>query len=369
MAFNEATKGYRATAAFVKALAATPPVWGTPTLAAALHGIEIISSSPSSDIQLVDRDDELSASAQSRAGDKGTEVHKIPLVVPAKYETLTALIALVMGSNFSAPAQQGATAAYKHTLQGIIDPVGLMGTYVEDWQVEVHEYPSCKVTGWTFEIDAKSQRGKFTFDLVGDKLNLNTGSGTNKTSTIASITMNAVRSRVLFSQLVARLNDQSGGALSSTGGTLNIGDKQLINSLKISYKRPFLEDDFNADRGYLISEPHQNGKTQVNVTLGFSKYATDNIGRMADALAKTEKKMDAIFTGPLAAVGFNYQLAFYLNAIQFSGRPNIGGPGVSAWTLDGVAHEVPAIGTGMPTNYTQACHVDIVNTLATSALL
>src|SRR6185295_3786554 len=109
--------------------------------------------------------------------------HKIALVVPAKYETLTPLIALPMGSNFTAPAQQGATAAYKHTLQGIIDPVGLMGTLVEDWQLEVHEYPSCKVTGWTFEIDSKNQKGKFTFDLVADKLNLNTGSGTNKTST------------------------------------------------------------------------------------------------------------------------------------------------------------------------------------------
>jgi len=368
MAFNEASKGYRSTVAFAKALAATPPVWGTPTLAAAGHGLEIISSSPSSDIQLVDRADELSGSSQSRSGDKGTESHKISLVAPAKYETLAPLIALPMGTA-AAPVVQGATAAYKHALSGIADPVGLFGTYVEDWQLHVHEYPSCKVMGWTFEIDAKTQKGKFTFEMVADKLNLNSGSGTNKTSTISSITMNANRSRVLFSQMVARMNAQSGGALASSGGSLDLGDKQLINSLKISYRRPFLEDDFNADRGYLISEPHQNGKTQVNVTLGFSKYATDNYARMADVLAQTPQKMDIIFTGPLAAVGYNYQLAFYLNDIQFKGRPNIGGGGVSAWSIDGVAHEVASVGTGMPATYTQACHVDIVNTLATNALL
>lgn len=369
MANNEATKGYRATCAFAKALAATPPAWGpTATLCASGSGIEIISSNINSDVQLVDRDDELSGSDQSRGGDKGTEVHKPQIVVPAKYETLAPLIALPMGVA-AAPVQQGGTAAYKHALSRIIDPVGLMGTYVEDWQTEVHEYPSCKILGWDFEINSKDQRGKFTFAVAAHSMNRNTASGTNKTSTISSITMSANRSRVLFSQLVARMNDQSGGALSSSGGTLGIGDKQLLASLKISYRRPFVEDDFTTEFGYLISEPHANGKSQIGVTLGFSKYATDNIGRFADALAKTEKKMDLIFTGPLAAVGYNYSLAFYLNAVQFSGRPQIGGPGVAAWSIEGVAHEVPSIGTGMPTGYTQACHVDIVNTLSTNPLL
>lgn len=362
MANNEATKGYRVVSGFVPGSA-----WGTPALVEAGHGLEIHSSNIGSDVQLVDRADELDGSVESRAGDKGTEAHKGSIVVPAKYETLATLLGMALGTS-AAPVQQGATAAYLQALKGKVDNIGLFGTWVEDWQLEVHEYPSVKVTGFTFEIDAKTQKGKFNFDVVASSFNRNTGSGTNKTSTIAAITMNANRSRVLFSQMVARLNDQSGIALASSGGTLNIGDKQLINSLKISYKRPHLEDDFNAEFGYLISEPHQNAKSEVTVSLGFSKYATDNIARFTDMLAKTEKKMDVIFTGPLAAVGYNYKMSFYLNAIQFSGRPQIGGSGLSAFTIDGVAHAVPAIGTGMPTGYTNALHLDIVNTLAVNPI-
>lgn len=362
MTYNEAAKGFKTVAAFGPA-----SVWGTAALLGAGHGLEIHSNNATSDVQLVDRDDELSGSSQSRAGDKGTEAHKISLAVPAKYETLANILAHAFGTA-ATPVQQGSTAAYLHKLSSKTDIVGIFGTYVEDMQLEVHEYPGVKIVGWTFEIDPKTQKGKFTFEGVASGLNRNTGSGNNKTSTIASITMNAVRSRLLFSQMVLRMNDQSDIALASSGGTLDLGDKQLVNSLKISYRRPHMEDDFNADRGYLISEPHQNAKTEVTVTLGFSKYATDNISRFTDALAKTEKKMDIIFTGPLAAVGYNYKASFYLNAVQFNGRPQITGPGLSGFTVEGRAHEVASIGTGMPAGYTQALHLDIVNTLATNAL-
>lgn len=363
MANNEATKGARVVAGWRPGA-----TWGTEVLVGAGHGVEIISSQKTTDVQLVDRMDELSGSSQARAGDKGTETHKLSIVAPAKYETLATMLAQAMGTA-ATPVQQGATTAYLHKLSSAADIIGQFGTYVEDWQLYVEEHVSVKLTGWTLEIDAATQRGRITFEGVSYKLNTNTGSGTNKTSTIASITLSTSRARLLFANLAVRMNAQSGGALSSTGGTFNTGDLQYLASFKVSYKRPHLENDFTLEHGFRISEPHQNGKTVVSVTLGFSKFATDNVDRMADMLARTPQKMDAIFTSSEeAGTAYPYKMSLYLNAVQFAGRPQIGGPGLAAWSLEGVAHEVAAIGTGMPTAYTQALHLDIVNTLAVNAI-
>jgi hypothetical protein len=260
------------------------------------------------------------------------------------------------------PAQQGSDSAWKHSFRIANDLEGLFATLVFDYQVEVREYPSVKVGGFKFECSQSDQVAKLTFPLIASSLNRNTASGVNRAATIGGITMAPNRQRLLFSQMAVRLNDASGPALGPS-------DVQYVNSVTIEMDRKLKNDDVTTQLGYLIDEPLQDGFTEVSGSLSFSKYATDNIARFTEMLMKTRKKMDVVFTGPAANGSTRYSQAFYLNDVQFeSGQPQIGGPGLTPWTLNFKAHVVSTEPAGFPIGYRDACQVELINTLASNPL-
>lgn len=335
-------------------------VWGTPVLVDADCGIEILQDGIGAEVALI-ANEQISGSSQMRAGDRGAEFHRGDLSLNAKFESLSLLWALAFGAA-GLPAQQGSDSAWKHVLKlkNVLD--GLFATLVLDYQLEVHEHPSVKVNGFKFECSQSDQVAKLTFPLIASSLNRNTSAGVNRASTIPGITMAPNRQRLLFAQMAVRLNDADGAALGPS-------DVQFVSGVTIEADRKLKNDDVTTQFGNLIDEPLQDGFTEVTGSLSFSKYATDNIARFTEMLMKTRKKLDVVFTGPVANGATRYSQAFYLNDVQFeSGQPQIGGPGLTPWTLNFKAHVVSAAPAGFPMGYVDAVTTEIVNTLASDPL-
>lgn len=198
--------------------------------------------------------------------------------------------------------------------------------------------------------------------VIAHALNRNTTDGVNRASTIPGITMSPVLHRLLFSQMTVRLGDADGPALGDA-------DRQFVTGVTIEVDRKLKNDDVTTRYGTLIDEPSADGFTEVKGSLTFSKYAAENRARFTDMLLKTRKKLDVAFAGPVISPAVRYAQRFLLNDVQFEcGRPNIGGPGLTPWTVNFKAHTVPASPVGFPGGYTDALQAEIVNTLATPAL-
>ncbi len=334
--------------------------WGTPILVGANNLLQIKSHGIAPKVQYLPNES-LAGSVFQQPGDQGVEgAHGGPLNVEAQYESMETMIALAMGTA-GAPVQQGADIAYKHTWKPAADIFGLFESLVIDMQIEVWEYVSAKVKGFTFEGDSKSQVIKFTPQLVCDKLNQNTSSGTNKTSTIASITRASTNlSRLLFAQLSAKWNAQGGAAL---GG----GDAQIIEKFTLSYMRTLKEDDVTTSRGRLIDEPQDNGWGSVKLSLGFSRY--DSALRVADMFSKAQNKASLVFSGPLCNGATNYSASFFLNALQImDGAPVVQGPGLFPFVVNAEAHPVSAAPTGFTAGYTFPLQMEWISSKSADAL-
>lgn len=348
------TKGFKGKAAIVKGV-----TWGTPVLASTLHQIETTEDGMGADVELIE-DDGLSGSVMQRAGDKGNELYPGSINAKAKYDSLDLLWALAFGTA-GVPVQEGTEIAYKHTFRVKDDLAGLFATHVVDYQTEVHEYPSFKVDGFKLECSQSQKAAKVTFPGFADALNRNTGTGTNKTSTIAAITMAVSRAKLLFANMTLRLNAQAGAAMGA-------GDKQHIIGVTLELMRGIKGDEVTTERGRLIAEPAQDSWTTAKIGISFSRFATNNIERFTDQLSKAPMKADLVFAGP--AIGITaYNLSFFLNDIQFeSGRPNIGGSGLTPWTVTGIAHQVAASPTGFTAGFTDAVQATLISSRVTDPL-
>jgi len=117
------------------------------------------------------------------------------------------------------------------------DTDGLFGTLAVYKGVSVHEYPSCKVDGFTISGEA-GQPLNITFNLICDDLNLNTTEGTNTAAAMAALTLPAPGNRILFRQGTFLLNDATAAALSDN-------DRIHPSRFSLTFKRG-LEGDYLA---------------------------------------------------------------------------------------------------------------------------
>jgi hypothetical protein len=333
--------------------------WGTPVAIGANRLFEYFSESISADVQLIENEQN-AGSGTRRAGDKGNEFYRGDIVLPAKFETLDLVLAMIMGAA-AAPVQQGGDTAYLHALSHAEDLIGKFVTLAFAKEIEVHEYDSVKLTGFDFESEAGAQAARITLHAVARKLNVNVGSGTNTLATMASATMLSARQRIFHNQLALLLNDQSGAGLAG-------GDAQAITRFMLSVRRPFVEDEVTSGVS-VIAEPVQDGHVEVSGSITFRVYRAAGAQRFADQLAKTQKKATATYTGPIANGSTPYSLKFWLNALQFRPfAPSVSGPNVVNIEAPFVAHEVAAIPTGFTAGYVRPATIDLVNTKSSSAL-
>jgi hypothetical protein len=69
------------------------------------------------------------------------------------------------------------------------------------------------------------------------------------------------------------------------------------------------------------------------------------------------------------AVTQKFEWHFWMNSVQFaSGFPNVSGPGLTPFTLEGRPYRVLTIPTGFPTGYIDSVTMEVISQLVTDPL-
>lgn len=228
--------------------------------------------------------------------DRGNIVVDGDLSAYLRYDGLTMLLAMAMGTAGS-PAQQGSTAAYKHVLQLATALDGKFCTLAIDKKVSIHECPSLKVLGFTIRGEA-GKPCEVLFHTVADDLVV---PGTVNTAS-TSWTHRDRSNRILFDQVVCRINDQSGSALGA-------GDKVRPASFELAVRRR-LKGEYLAEGSKRIDEPVNDDLPEISLSLRFPNY-TSNAWWSALS-GDTRKKCDLTFTGTQIQSPYSYTLGLIL---------------------------------------------------------
>jgi hypothetical protein len=176
-----------------------------------------------------------------------------------------------------------------HTYELATDLDDLFATFCVDNTINVDEYGSVKVTGFVLTGEV-GQPISIAFNLLSyDRV---TDSVTNTLATFANVTFREDSNRILFSQMVMRLNAQSGGAL-------EVGDKICPNKFTLTYTRT-MEGVYGTCSGTdNIDEPTNSGMPVTTLTIEFPRYEATTYFDFWDA--DTSLKADITFTGAVIA--------------------------------------------------------------------
>jgi len=182
---------------------------------------------------------------------------------------------------------------------------------------------------------------------AGDTLIMGYEYGINNVSNYTSIGIPTTADYQLasFDQFSVWMNEQSGGALTTTEGS---ADEVYPDSIRISLNRS-LSQNVTTRFGRQIDEPHGTNFAAVEVGLNFPNWNTESQAVLRDRLQGKQFKVFVKASGPLADTGFALEWSFWANAVQFgSGSPNAGGPGDMRFDATGTAHRVLTAATGRP---------------------
>ncbi|MDA8156874.1 MAG: phage tail tube protein [Actinomycetota bacterium] len=224
-----------------------------------------------------------------------------------RYDSLDLLIALAMGSVPGAPVQQGATPAYAQSFIMAASLGGLFATYIQNNTVNIDEYTSIKVSGFTIKGDV-GKPVEISFDVMAyDRV---TNSAVNTTGTFAGVTYMETGNRVLFSQGVYRMNNQGDAALASASVIYPSG-------FELSFKRK-MKGLYTVAGFVNIDEPSSDGFPEVKLKLTFPRYTANIQQIFADWDATQQKKMDMTFTGAQIASPYNRSFQIQLPCLQIT---------------------------------------------------
>jgi hypothetical protein len=218
-----------------------------------------------------------------------------------RYNGQQQLYALFMGIA-GAPAQQGATAAYKSILKWSKDTYGIFATLVELIGAYTAECPTAQLVGITISGAVGPTPLQITMEWVG--INKVPDSATNTTVTFLNVTIPETENPVLFSQCVFRMNDRSDVALA-------VGHKIYPSKFTLSLKRPMAGEytgEFRtatAKPQELIDQPTNAGAPDLKLTLEFAKHIDATYLNVLGT--DTRKKLDITATGAEIANPYNYQ--------------------------------------------------------------
>ena len=177
----------------------------------------------------------------------------------------------------------GSVAIHTYTLSDSID--GIFETFCMDNNVNVHEYGGLKLTGFTLKGEV-GQPLQVEFNAIAQDLEV--ASVTNTLATFANVTFRETANRVLFDQMVIRMNDQGGIALAA-------GDKIYPNSFEFTFQRT-MEGVYATDSGFdVVDEPTNSGQPELSLKMTFPRYTETTY--FTDWNADTPKKADMTFTG------------------------------------------------------------------------
>ncbi|MHB1350116.1 MAG: hypothetical protein ACYCYR_09610 [Desulfobulbaceae bacterium] len=328
--------------------------WHTPVACGAGDGMLIRSDGIK--VTVATEPDDSAGQEWIQQADAGLQELKGQLKVYGRYRGLERQMALIMGTA-GAPAQQGATAAYLHTLQLATNIIGKFGTLAQlKLSNKVWEYPSVKLHG--FKLTAKMNKPvDIDFDTIADKLDR--ASATNTTVTMANVTMPDVANRIIMNKdTVVRINDQSAAALDDTM-------KIYPSEIEISFNRPMDSEPVAGQEG--VDEPTDNGFPVGTITMKFPRYNTANDAFFTDWDSFTSKKMDITFTGKTIESTYKYQWKFSFTHLKIDNpEAPVNGAGKIPFSLKFNVYGAAAAPTGMA--FTEPFQLAIISTLTTDPL-
>jgi len=208
------------------------------------------------------------------------------------------LLGLLMGVD-TAPAQQGGTAAYLHTVTLVNSAAGLFASYATEKGAQVHTIPTMKVLKGTFSTSGGLV--KAVFGVRGSEI-------TDATATLSSTTVPTnSHIRAKFQQAVFRMNDYT-----LAGGGTTLGSGHVIKPKAFSLEIERKMDAEHVSGSQVVLEPIENDKPSVKLTMEFPRMDATNAAYFAAWTAATDKKADIIVTGPTCAGAYPYVLNIQL---------------------------------------------------------
>jgi hypothetical protein len=221
-----------------------------------------------------------------------------------RYDGIDLLIALAMGATAGAPARQGATAAYAQAFFLADNLDGLFATFCVDNNVNIDEFRSLKVIGFTL----RGEVGKplqVTFHIIGDDREDSSAVNTS----FAPVTYFETRNRVLMSQGSMRMNDAAAAALDA-------GDEMYPGAFTLTCRRK-LEGAYGIQGTFdIIDEPTNAGVPEVTLELEFPRYTSKQ--HFTDWAANTPKKMDMVFTGEQIETPYSREFTLRFPNLMYS---------------------------------------------------
>ncbi len=302
--------------------------WGVPLAAGANHALLPLASGVGRGFQLLE--DRSLGGAWELDAQRGVIEAGGPLNGFLRYDNNEwLLIALLMGTA-GAPVQQGATTAYLHTLQLADGVAGKFATLAKKMKSdEVWEFPSIKPVSLRL-TGGKRVPVEYAIETVASHKNRNAGSGTNNTTTIATITARETLRRIVPQESgYLRINDQSAGAL----GT---GDVHAVSTFELMFARPQQGDNV-LDGNAFITEPVGTDFATSEFVATFPVYE-DKADVLLDKFeADTVQKIELFADSGaiLAGTAIPYSLKIQMPQAQVVGRPEIAiaGPGKIVATI------------------------------------
>lgn len=336
--------------------------WGTAVACGAGDEILCLSGKANRDAPVVV--DQSRGTGFSKDGTAGEISSNSPFVFNLRYEGLTSLLAAMIMGTAGAPAQQGVTAAYKHTLKWLADPYGLMICLAQLVTNYIEEIPTAKVNKVTISGEVGAEPLKIAVDLIG--INREVASAINTLATFASVTVpsGADKNAVMFSHLVFRMNDASGAALGS-GDIIYPGKFAVTIDRKLKGEPTGQYRTTGANPQDLTDEATPEGNPEIGLTLEFPTHTATTY--MAALGADTRKKLDITATGAQIATPYNYQHLWQFPYLQLKNANPTDDRGRIKEPLEFIVHGASAAPTGM-TGITDPLWWSIINTRTTDIL-
>lgn len=274
-----------------------------------------------------------------------------------RYDGLDLLIALAMGETSGAPTQPDAVGApntYQQTFKLADALDGIFGTVAVNKKVNVFEYSTCKIAGFTI----RGEMGKpieIDLDVIANDEIYN--SSTNSLTSFANVTYPERENRALMSQGVFRLNDQSAAALADT-------DKIYPQGFELSFKRN-LKGDYVAGQNNKIIEPLNDGLPEIKLKLTFPRYTETTY--LSALGSDTRKKMDIVLTGALIEATYYRTFKLQLPHLALLNAEHATEKGQIIHPLEFDCLATPTAPSGM-TGITKPFQVDVTNKKSTDVL-
>lgn len=210
----------------------------------------------------------------------------IPLFLHYIDAFLNPFWALALGTGGTSPSQLGSSTAYTNTFEPSTNKLGLYATLVRDKVEMVSEVPGAKFTGFTLR-SGDDGRLEVDFRFIGDTEK--SDSTINTSTQVSALTFPTQGMRAFFSDLVFRVNSQSGGSLSSS-------DELKITSIEVTFDQPF-DTKFVGGQRVLI-EPKENGNPSTTIKATFARYDSTSHAFFAAHRDNSRYKAEVIITGP-----------------------------------------------------------------------